>query len=108
MNVTKPRYQQLKDHIIEQIDTSHPLVVAGDFNDWRGRASQHVTDVYGLEEVFRESGGEYARTFPSWMPFLRMDRVYTRGCRIIDRRQMHGSPWHGLSDHIPLMVELEL
>lgn len=40
-----------------------PLLVAGDFNDWRLRADDALSGCAGLREVFVESEGMPARTF---------------------------------------------
>lgn len=100
--------RQLASHIHERVDPGSALVVAGDFNDWRSHASRYLGEVEGLEEIFRGESGHYARTFPSWMPMLRMDRIYLRGCRTVDAVQLQGDPWWSLSDHIPLLAEIEL
>lgn len=48
------------------------------------------------------------RTFPAAFPWLRLDRIYQRGFAVRKARVLHGAPWKQLSDHAPLMAELEL
>jgi endonuclease/exonuclease/phosphatase family metal-dependent hydrolase len=48
------------------------------------------------------------RTFPAAFPWLRLDRIYQRGFAVRSARVLHGSPWKQLSDHAPLIAELEL
>ncbi|HUH41476.1 MAG TPA: endonuclease/exonuclease/phosphatase family protein [Castellaniella sp.] len=48
------------------------------------------------------------RTFPSAFPWLRLDRIYQRGFAVRRARVLHGLPWKQLSDHAPLVAELEL
>ncbi|CAM5785390.1 endonuclease/exonuclease/phosphatase family protein [Castellaniella caeni] len=48
------------------------------------------------------------RTFPSMFPWLRLDRIYQRGFAVRRARVLHGAPWKKLSDHAPLVAELEL
>ncbi|NYT62936.1 endonuclease/exonuclease/phosphatase family protein [Alcaligenaceae bacterium] len=48
------------------------------------------------------------RTFPSVFPWLRLDRIYQRGFAVRSARVLHGAPWKQLSDHAPLITELEL
>ncbi|HET8597056.1 MAG TPA: endonuclease/exonuclease/phosphatase family protein [Castellaniella sp.] len=48
------------------------------------------------------------RTFPSVFPWLRLDRIYQRGFAVRRARVLHGAPWKKLSDHAPLVAELEL
>ena len=48
------------------------------------------------------------RTFPAAFPWLRLDRIYQRGFAVRSARVLYGSPWKQLSDHAPLITELEL
>lgn len=48
------------------------------------------------------------RTFPAAFPWLRLDRIYQRGFAVRQARVLHGTPWKQLSDHAPLLTELEL
>lgn len=98
---------RMVDHVSQSIGPDEPLVIAGDFNDWRGRASKNIVSLEGVTEAFHQAEGRYARTFPSWMPLLTMDRVYLRNAEVVECKPMPGSPWRELSDHIPLLVEIE-
>ncbi len=48
------------------------------------------------------------RTFPAIFPWLRLDRIYQRGFSVRQASVLHGRPWTRLSDHVPLLAELEL
>jgi len=48
------------------------------------------------------------RTFPAVFPWLRLDRVYQRGFAVRNARVLVGDPWKQLSDHAPILTELEL
>ncbi|MFA7438377.1 endonuclease/exonuclease/phosphatase family protein [Castellaniella sp.] len=48
------------------------------------------------------------RTFPAMFPWLRLDRIYQRGFAVRKARVLHGLPWKQLSDHAPLVADLEL
>ena len=48
------------------------------------------------------------RTFPSAFPMLRLDRIYQRGFAVRSARVLRGKPWSKLSDHSPILAELEL
>src|SRR5690606_10329800 len=48
------------------------------------------------------------RTVPSAFPWLRLDRIYQRGFAVRSAKVLHGSPWRQISDHAPLLAELEL
>jgi endonuclease/exonuclease/phosphatase family metal-dependent hydrolase len=84
-----------------------PIIVAGDFNDWRHRASAILERRLGMTEVSVAQHGRAARTFPSAFPFLQLDRIYVRGFSVASSRVHRGRPWSMLSDHLALSAELE-
>lgn len=90
----------------EEIPDDAPLLVAGDFNDWRQRADRTLARC-GLKEAFVTATGRPARTFPARWPVLRLDRVYARNVRVERTRILTGRPWSHLSDHTPLLVEVD-
>ena len=86
--------------------TDSPLIIAGDFNDWRNHADEHLLGPLGLSEVFTTLRGRPARSFPSTLPVLRLDRIYVRGFAI-DKAEVHyGPPWSRISDHAALTAHL--
>lgn len=99
---------KLISRINSHVPADEAVIVAGDFNDWRSKAEKHFTHDLGVKEVFKQATGQYARTFPAWMPLLTMDRIYSRGLDVINCKHLHGHPWHKLSDHIPLFAEFDL
>lgn len=98
----------LVKRISTHVSSNEPLIIAGDFNDWREQAERYLHRDLGVKEVFKITRGAYARTFPAWMPVLSMDRIYYRGLDIINCNRLHGQPWHRLSDHIPLLAEFRI
>ncbi len=48
------------------------------------------------------------RTFPAVFPWFRLDRIYQRGFAVRSARVLHGRAWSRLSDHAPILTELEL
>ncbi len=83
-----------------------PIVVAGDFNDWRHRATSILERRLGLVEVSVAHAGRAPRTYPSVLPFFRLDRIYVRGFSISGSRVHGGKPWSMLSDHLAVSAEL--
>ncbi len=98
--------ERLAERIRRAVRQRDPLVVAGDFNDWRQTASDALTGELGLVEAFRETSGDHARTYPSLMPALKLDRVYVRNAEIVRAERLDGPPWNRLSDHTPLVIDL--
>lgn len=99
--------ERLRAFIAEHVPADEPLVVAGDFNDW-GERLDPVMDGSGLRRAI--VGGDTARlnTFPSRLPFFAMDRIYTRGFQCVATLVPRGAAWARMSDHLPLLVELQI
>jgi endonuclease/exonuclease/phosphatase family metal-dependent hydrolase len=83
-----------------------PLIIAGDFNDWRNHADDCLTRQLGVTEAFVSLRGRPARSFPSNMPMLRLDRIYLRGFTTLKAEVHAGAPWSHLSDHAPLTAQI--
>ena len=130
------------DWVMKAVPKDAPLIIGGDFNDWRNRLSKELTDTLGMTEVFdthkpwlkrtqkfildvsnklNEIGANIdqqklrlprrvraARTFPALVPWLRMDRLYTRGFEVEKVQVLGGPKWARLSDHSPLVADLTL
>ncbi|AMZ74115.1 MULTISPECIES: endonuclease/exonuclease/phosphatase family protein [Pseudomonas] len=103
------RVEQLKllCQRLSELPPDAPVIVAGDFNDWRGKASE-LLEPCGLREVFAEQLGKPARSFPARLPILRLDRIYVRNLKAHHPKVLSVRPWSHLSDHAPLSVEIEL
>ncbi len=94
--------------LVRSLPSDDPVVLAGDFNDWRGRAHGLLAREAGLREVFVHSFGRAVRTFPATMPLLALDRIYVRGVAVHLPVVLPRRPWNRLSDHAPLAAELVL
>ncbi len=105
----RQRRQQLAllCQLLDGLPEEAPVVIAGDFNDWRQRADALLAS-RGLFEVFSQAHGAPARSFPARWPLLRLDRIYLRNARAREPRVMARKPWSHLSDHLPLCVEVLL
>ena len=79
-----------------------PLIVAGDFNDWRNSACDLLARRLDLTEVFANGRGRPAKSFPSTLPMFRLDRIYVRGFDIVRAQVHYGAPWSKISDHAVL------
>jgi endonuclease/exonuclease/phosphatase family metal-dependent hydrolase len=90
----------------DEIPRGAPVVVAGDFNDWRA-AGHPLLARCGLKEVFATMHGRLARSFPARLPLLPLDRIYVRNVRVESPRVLSTRPWSHLSDHAPLVATIE-
>ena len=118
----------LIDFVRSEVPADAPLIIAGDFNDWQ----QGVDEVLHRELDVVEAAGDYnsqqsrrrrldrlmpwrngarplvARTYPSVMPWLQLDRIYVRGFKVRDVSVPKGIEWSQRSDHMPLIANLEI
>ena len=91
-----------------EVPADAPLIVAGDFNDWRRSAHNALSEGAGLREIFLHAHGRAARTFPVGMPLLQLDRIYVRNTSAHTPIVLPRMPWSRLSDHAPLAAEIVL
>jgi endonuclease/exonuclease/phosphatase family metal-dependent hydrolase len=98
----------LSEIIGDHVPDGSPLLVAGDFNDWRRRAHRILERCVGLREVFVHAHGRAAKTFPAHFPLLQLDRIYVRDTRAHAPLALPRRPWSWLSDHAPLAAEIAL
>ncbi|HCW96159.1 endonuclease/exonuclease/phosphatase family protein [Stutzerimonas balearica] len=104
----RQRQLELLCDLLDSLPEGAPVVVAGDFNDWRLRATKTLDRCAGLHEVFALNHGQLAKTFPARWPMLRLDRIYVRNATSHQPRILGNKPWTHLSDHLPLAVEIHL
>ncbi len=104
------RYQlrRLREVINEVAATDEPLILAGDFNDWRLVCDKYLRRHQGFSEVMTCLNGRVARTYPAMLPVMRMDRIYYRNMELADGGLLSGWPWRRLSDHAALMAVFKL
>jgi len=96
----------LCERIRAAVPKEGPLIVAGDFNDWRRKASDYLARELGLYDVFEKHEGRLARTYPAQMPFFTLDRIYVRDFNIEGVQRQTGAPWSRMSDHVALSARL--
>ena len=148
--------EAMAKRIKEKVPDDAPVLIAGDFNDWRDELAPMFVEQLGVYEVFAHAprtGGSMPRlrdsmrqfgqvlrgeqpfstlatgdrrhinqlpmsgaqtlrrppkTFPARFPMLRLDRIYQRGFAVKKAEVLRGKPWSLLSDHSPILTELEL
>jgi endonuclease/exonuclease/phosphatase family metal-dependent hydrolase len=100
------QYDALAKRIEEIVPADAPLVIAGDFNDWRNHAHDLLAERLGLHEVFAGDGLRPSRSFPAVLPLFRLDRIYLRGLSARSCQVHAGPPWSVISDHAALSAHL--
>ena len=102
----KHQLRMLCETVEGAIPADAPLIVAGDFNDWR-RRGHALLKRCGLVEAFDQANGKLAATFPASWPLLTLDRIYLRNAGAHRPQVLSGRPWSRLSDHLPLAASIE-
>lgn len=103
----KKQYLSLIKEIEKRSSQKHPILIAGDFNDWNKKASSALTDHHFMEG-HKSIHGYYAKTFPSIFPILSLDRIYLRNISALKSQTLKDKSWTELSDHRPLFIEVDI
>jgi len=99
--------EMLRHRIERLVPREDPLVIAGDFNDWRRKASRQLAVSLGMTEVFEHAHGRPARSYPAMLPLLHLDRIYIRGFKVRLAHAHRDRRWSRISDHVALSALLE-
>ena len=104
------RSQALKlvKYITTNIPADAPLILAGDFNDWRKSIHKLLVKELRLQDAHHKLNNCVAKTFPSFRPLLPMDRIYLRGFQVRACDVMSNPQWRSISDHCALIARLNL
>lgn len=103
--IRRSRMRQLASlqlYIQTDLPADAPVVVAGDFNEWRSGFSAGLT-LAGLR-----AWHEPHATFPSRLPLVQLDHVFARGLLPLGLTVPRGPAWWRMSDHLPLVAEFSL
>lgn len=88
------------DALVEMAQRApHTTVMMGDFNDWIWRGSVQNAIQRALP------GRTWIRTFPSWLPLIRLDRIYARPPGALLRSWTDRAARRA-SDHLPVFADI--
>ncbi|MCE2916895.1 MAG: endonuclease/exonuclease/phosphatase family protein [Rubrivivax sp.] len=101
--------ERLAHYLEAEVPADGPLIVAGDTNDWSEKLDAPMADL-GLDRALPpDAQRRRARaTFPSIAPVFALDRLYLRGLACRSLVVPRGMAWARMSDHLPVVAELEL
>jgi len=102
------QFELLSKRIEQEVPSDSMLIVAGDFNDWTEQAQKRLANYFDLKEAYHTLHNRHARTWPAWLPMLKMDRIFYRGLTVTSCERPRYGAWHQLSDHAPLVATFEL
>lgn len=100
--------QQIVSYVQKNIPADQALLLVGDFNDWSQKLSIHLQKHLQLDEAFKSTQGQHAKSFPSFFPLLRLDRIYYRQLQPLSTKVLDHKPWSSLSDHLPISCEIKI
>jgi endonuclease/exonuclease/phosphatase family metal-dependent hydrolase len=94
------QFARLREIILA--DAGTPLVLLGDFNEWRDRGvRRHLSDLFAFAARTRH------RSFPSRLPSFALDRILCRGgAAIVASRAVREAG--AASDHLPVAADIVL
>lgn len=105
----KVQVRRLLEHLFEDAPPEQPLVIAGDWNEWRSRLVRRTLNEHGFHVARTDARPRGERTWPSVRPIVALDKILYR-----DPVRCHhvvcvlDEVTRVTSDHLPLMVELEV
>lgn len=109
-----------RQHQIELLSRSHefgdvaagtPMLVGGDFNDWRSLLRPTFTNGFGFRCATDSKAGRRGAiaTYPSFSPQGGLDRIYFRGpLRLLAARRCRLQVSRVASDHLPVIADFEM
>jgi endonuclease/exonuclease/phosphatase family metal-dependent hydrolase len=98
-------FRERKNQTQALIDLARPLpvttIMMGDFNDWiwRGSVQNALNDALPART--------WHRTFPSWLPTIRLDRIYCRPRDALVRSWIDKAA-RAASDHLPVFADIRV
>ncbi len=97
----------LLDHPLFQESAELPLVIAGDYNDWRNTLWRGALAGRGFHQATAPISR--FRSFPAWLAMGSLDKAFYRGEVSIRHARIVRTPLtHRASDHLPLVVDFHI
>ncbi len=100
-----------RSHEFSSVDPDTPMLVAGDFNDWRSLLQSTFTNGFGFGCATERRRGPYRciPTYPSFSPQGGLDRVYHRGpLKLLSAHSCRLQAARVASDHLPIVAEFRV
>ena len=106
----KERHWQLQHllghHLFKESDHL-PVMVVGDFNDWRNTLCRGCLAEQGFAQLTAPISR--FRSFPAYLPLGSLDKAFVRGKIVLRHARIVHSPMaRQASDHLPLVIDFHL
>lgn len=99
-----------RSHELSSVDPQTPVLVGGDFNDWRSLLQPLFTNGLGFGCATERPRGPYRciPTYPAFSPQGGLDRLYHRGMKLLSVHSCRLQIARVASDHLPVLAEFEV
>jgi endonuclease/exonuclease/phosphatase family metal-dependent hydrolase len=100
-----------RSHEFSSVDPETPVLVAGDFNDWRSLLQSTFTNGFGFGCATERRRGPYRciPTYPAFSPQGGLDRIYHRGpLQLVSVHSCRMQIARVASDHLPVLAEFRV
>lgn len=99
--------RHLLEHRLMQDFADIPLMVAGDYNDWRNCLDGTCFMPSGWKQITHPPSR--FRSFPAWLPVGSLDKAFYRGpVEVRAARVVRNHLAQRASDHLPLVIDFHL
>lgn len=99
--------RRLLDHGLFRQSAHLPTLIVGDFNDWLNTLARGPFARHGFVQA--TAPRKRFRSFPAYWPVVSLDKAFVRGPLAIEHaRIVHTRLARDASDHLPLLIELDV
>jgi endonuclease/exonuclease/phosphatase family metal-dependent hydrolase len=99
----RTRHRQVRSLLDHPRLQGAPTLLLGDLNAWRRCKATRA-----LEDELAFHGDPFPPSFPAARPVLALDRIYSRGVRILEVGAHTSAAARRASDHLPVVARVEL
>jgi endonuclease/exonuclease/phosphatase family metal-dependent hydrolase len=100
----RTRHRQVRTLLDHPQVQRGPTILLGDLNAWRDCKATRALD----DELDSHDNRAWPASFPAARPVLALDRIYTRGARILEISAHKSPAARRASDHLPIVARVGL
>jgi endonuclease/exonuclease/phosphatase family metal-dependent hydrolase len=100
----RTRHRQVRSLLDHPQLRDQPTVLMGDMNAWRRCRAMRTLD----DELRDHDNPKWPASFPSARPVLALDRIYSRGVRLVELAAHKSRAARRASDHLPIVARVRI
>jgi endonuclease/exonuclease/phosphatase family metal-dependent hydrolase len=100
----RTRRRQVEALLGHPLRRERPTLILGDMNAWRRSRATRMLEW----ELGSHNNRQWPASFPAIRPLLALDRIYSRGLRILDVSAHRSAAARRASDHLPVLAHIEI